>query len=121
MVACEKFSQFFIEKIDKIREQFSDAPASSVSSIQPVPAEMSFCKFLPVSEDETRKVINASPCKSSMLDPWSTFLVRQCLDILITLITSLINMCFSEGVFPDQFKTAVVTLLIKNPAWTKRT
>jgi hypothetical protein len=54
MVACEKFSQFLIEKI----EQFLDAPASPVSSIQPVPAERSFCKFLPVSEDEIQKESN---------------------------------------------------------------
>jgi hypothetical protein len=84
MVACENFLQFFIEKIDKNREQFSNAPASPVSSVQPVPAERSFCEFLPVSGDETRKVINAAPCKSCMLDPWPTFLVRECLDIVTT-------------------------------------
>jgi hypothetical protein len=54
MVACD-FSQFFIEKIDKIREKFSDAPASPVSSIQPVPADIKgrFVSYFPLNNTHT--------------------------------------------------------------------
>jgi hypothetical protein len=45
MVACENFSQFFIEKIDKIREQFSDAPTSSFSSPNPCVLKGRFASF----------------------------------------------------------------------------
>jgi hypothetical protein len=106
MVACENFSQLFIEKINKIQEEFPNASVFSAPVVHPSPAERSFCDFVPVSEDQTRKAINASPCKSCMLDPWPTFLVRECLDILITPKTSLIKMCLSEGVlfFPISSK-----------------
>ena len=45
-----------------------------------------------------------SPTKSCLLDPWPTFLVKECLDILWALITKLINCSLFEGVFPADFK-----------------
>jgi hypothetical protein len=100
MVACENFSQFFNKKVNKIQEQFPDASVSFVPVVHPSPAERSFCDFLPVSEDQTQKAIHAFPYikgKSCMLDPLPKFLVRECIDIFITPITFLINMCLSEG------------------------
>ena len=54
-----------------------------------------------------------SPTKSCLLDPWPTFLVKECLDILVPSITKLVNCSLSEGVVPADFKKAVVTPLIK--------
>ena len=54
-----------------------------------------------------------SPTKSCLLDPWPTFLVKECLDILALSITKLINCSLSEGVVPADFKKTVVTPLIK--------
>ena len=54
-----------------------------------------------------------SPTKSCLLDPWPTFLVKECIDILLPSITRLVNCSLSEGVVPDEFKKAIVTPLIK--------
>ena len=54
-----------------------------------------------------------SPTKSCLLDPWPTFLVKECIDILLPSITKLVNYSLSEGLVPDGFKHAVVTRLIK--------
>ena len=57
-----------------------------------------------------------SPTKSCLLDSWPTFLVKECLDILPSIlpsITKLINCSLSEGVVPADLKKAVVTPLIK--------
>ena len=54
-----------------------------------------------------------SPTKSCLLDPWPTFLVKECIDILMPSITRLVNCSLSEGVVPDEFKKAIVTSLIK--------
>ena len=54
-----------------------------------------------------------SPSKSCLLDPWPTFLVKECIDILLPSITRLVNCSLSEGVVPDEFKKAIVTPLIK--------
>ena len=69
--------------------------------------------FKQVSQEEIRKIIMKSPSKSCLLDPWPTFLVKECIDILLPSITRLVNCSLSEGVVPDEFKKAIVTPLIK--------
>ena len=54
-----------------------------------------------------------SPTKSCFLAPWPTFLVKECIYILLPSITRLVNCSLSEGVVPDEFKKAIVTPLIK--------
>ena len=48
-----------------------------------------------------------------MLNPWPTFLVKKCLNILLPSITKLVNCSLSEGLVPESFKKVVVTPLIK--------
>ena len=59
------------------------------------------------------KIIKNSPTKSCLLDPVPTFLLKDCVDILLPSITKLINLSLVDGVLPQQFKKAVVTSHIK--------
>ena len=79
----------------------------------------SFPEFSSVTEDDVRKIIMSSPTKSCSLDPWPTFLVKDYLDILIKPVTQLVNLSLSQGIFPDCFKNAIVTPLIKKPSLDK--
>ena len=54
-----------------------------------------------------------APCKSSDLDPTPTSVVKECIDILITPITSVINLSLTEGSFPSHFRSAHVSPLNK--------
>ena len=76
-------------------------------------------EFDVASPDDIAKVIKNSPTKSCLLDPWPTFQVKDCLDILLPSITKLVNCSLSEGAVPDGFKSAVVTQLIKKPSLSK--
>ena len=49
------------------------------------------------------------PCKSSDLDPIRTSLVKDCIDIITTPITSIINFSLTEGSSPSHFKSAHVS------------
>ena len=49
------------------------------------------------------------------LDPFPTSLLKDCLDVLIEPITSVINKSLQEGVFPVQFKNAFIRPLLKKP------
>ena len=106
----DTFAAFFTNKISKIRDTFStfgsfnDAP----DSVPPA-----FNTFKPVTEDEVSKCINESSTKSCPLDPIPTFLLKDCLDILLPSITKLVNYSLTDGSFPSAFKRAVVTPLIK--------
>ena len=61
----------------------------------------------------TYRIIKNSPTKSCLLDPVPTFLLKDCVEILLPSITKLVNLSLAEGVFPQKFKKAVVTPLIK--------
>ena len=47
------------------------------------------------------------------MDPLPTFLINECIDILLPSITKLVNCSLWEGLVPDGFKKAVVTPLKK--------
>ena len=107
---ADRFVTYFSDKITKTRDSFS----SNDSFRLPAPSDLpSFDSFKTVSDEEIQKAIMKSPTKSCLLDPWPTFLVKECLDILVPLITKLVNCSLSEGVVPADFKKAVVTPLIK--------
>ena len=107
---AERFVTFFSDKLAKIRNSFSSSDSFSLPSPPNVP---NFSCFKQVSQEEIRKIIMNSPSKLCLLDPWPTFLVKECIDILLPSITRLVNCSLSEGVVPDEFKKAIVTPLIK--------
>ena len=47
------------------------------------------------------------------MDPLPTFLIKECIDILLPSITKLVNCSLLEGLVPHVFKKAVVSPLIK--------
>ena len=69
--------------------------------------------FTYVTQDKIANIISKSPTKSCLLDPLPTFLVQECIDILLAPINKLVNFSLSEGLAPDGFKKAVVTPPIK--------
>ena len=72
--------------------------------------------FEPVSEGEILKILKSSTSKSCHLDPIPSALVKECADILVTQIINIINYSLREGSFPNSFKTAYVTPLLKKPS-----
>ena len=56
--------------------------------------------FEPVTEADVRRVIMASPSKSSSLDPIPTFLLKEVLEQLLPFITALVNASLSQGRLP---------------------
>src|SRR6478609_4973304 len=62
---------------------------------------------------EVSKLIARLANKSSPLDYIHTSVLKSCSDVMSPLITRLANLSFAEGRFPDQFKVAQVTPLIK--------
>ena len=65
------------------------------------------------TEAEIKKIIMKSKSTSRDLDPFPTSLLKDCLDVLIEPITSIINNSLQEGVFPDQFEKAYIRPLLK--------
>ena len=112
----DRFCLFFVNKIESIRNAFSD---TNTAYIKPVSRPQVFEKFSHVFEDEVRMIIMNSPCKSCQLDPWPTFLVKEYIDILLPSITKMVNLSLKEGSFPDSFKQAIISPLLKKPSLDK--
>ena len=107
---ADMFASFLLKKISKIRDTFS---ISGSFKDAPTLAPPAFNAFVPVTEDEVLKFVNESPTKSCLLTLIPTFLLEDCLDILLPSITKLVNYSLIEGSFSITFKKAVVTPLIK--------
>ncbi len=109
------FSTFFIQKIAKITSIFT--PNISPTSVLPdiplpyVPPQLHL--FSPATMDEITIAISSSSNATCSLDPIPTELLKSCLPALILPITNIVNLSLSEGIFPDQFKNAIVTPLYK--------
>ena len=114
---ADRFAEFFISKISKIRQTFpSDSSKQDSPDKKPATNLNSFSQ---VSINDLKKIITSSPTKSCTLDPWPTFLVKAFIDILIVPIHKIVNLSLHEGIFPDDFKCAIVTPLHKKPTLPK--
>ena len=70
----------------------------------------SMSEFESISQDGIRRVIARAPTKSCTLDPMPTSLLKNSLDVVLT-ITDIIN----PSLLPGVFKSAVVVPLLKKP------
>ena len=66
-------------------------------------------------------MISSMTSKSSPMNYVPTSLVKACLAVFAELITYLVNLSFSEGCFPQQFKKVQVTPLLKREGLDKDT
>ena len=84
----ECFSYYFVTKIDKTRESLnSDFPFSG--------RELLF--FQEVTHSDIGAVVkNISP-KQCVLDPLPTWLIKQCSDAIVPIITSIVNIYLSQS------------------------
>ena len=67
-----------------------------------------FPEFSPMSDHDTKWLITSSNKKSSLLDPISTKLVIECLDVLLLVITKMIKLSLESGIFLCAWKEADV-------------
>ena len=67
-----------------------------------------------LTEQDVKSLMQHSPLKSCALDPMPSTLVSRC-DVLLPVLTRLINMSLKSGQFPVAWKEALVLRLLKKP------
>ena len=112
------FLHYFNDKINKLCASILPVSKSHETLSLDSPAPI-FSTFEPCTTDEVRKLIISSFDASCQLDIIPTRLLKSCIDVLMPPITRLINLSLSEGVFPDSFKHAIVTPLLKQSSLPK--
>jgi len=74
--------------------------------------------FESFSETDIRHLLKRSSNAICAVDPMPTWHVKDCLDVLISPITNIVNKSLSLGVFPRSMKAALVQRLMKTTIWT---
>ena len=114
---ANQLGTFFIQKIETIGSNL-DNMAQGLPSLPDDHAPVSpppFSKFSPLTEEKVSKLINSSTKKSYTLDPLPSSLVIDCIDVLLPIITKMINLSLESGLFADDWKCALVLPLLKKP------
>ena len=121
---ADSFNNFFTSKIIRIREALDSSDmntrfSSNQSSNQI--CDSVFNVFTPALQDEVRKLILSSPSKSCDLDSLPTWMLKIHLDSLLPVITKIVNLSLDTVSFPNTFKNALVTPLLKKPNFDSNT
>ena len=111
------FGSFFIDKIKKIRDTFKHTRSKFLHPDKEPPI---FSSFQVVTDSEVLKFIKEAPSKTCSLDPCPTHIVKQCIDILLPSLTKLVNLSLKNGIFPNPFKQAIVTPLLKTSTFSQK-
>ena len=118
-VLANDIGQYFVHKITHIRSELDTAsppeqtviPTTRYSS--PLNCIQELHHFSPMTEDDMKRLILNSNKKTSSLDPMPTQLVVDCLDLLLPIITKMINMSLETASFPHKWKEADVQPKLK--------
>ena len=76
-------------------------------------AGVTFANFKTLSQEQVSELIKKAAKKSCPLDPMPTLVVLEVLDVLLPVITKMINLSFESGEFASDWKEALLTPLLK--------
>ena len=109
---ANEFGEFFCRKISLLREDISSC--SSPKPINSIPSpEESLSHFTLVYETTVYDVISKSSNATCQLDPIPTWLQNECVDVLVPIITRMINLSLVSGCVPENWKLALILLILK--------
>ncbi|PFX29714.1 putative RNA-directed DNA polymerase from transposon X-element [Stylophora pistillata] len=114
VLLANKFGEFFVKKIELIKDSISDIEVNPPYSDTAAPA-VELDSFSPLSVEDVCNIISTSSNASCSLDPIPTWLVKSCLDVLAPSITRMVNLSIRHAYVPDDWKTAIVKPLLKKP------
>lgn len=119
---ANRFSEFFMNKIATIRENINSAVTGNDTLVMSADVEFNgepLTDLSPATQDEIREIIMKAPTKSCEIDPLPTYLLKQCLNKLLPLITAIINKSIADSKVPVCFKEATVRPLLKKSSLDK--
>ena len=114
-LSCEDFSQYFQDKIIKIRSSIQTNTDPFPFNFSPKNPPLTLSMFSPTDESEVSSIIKASKKTNCPSETFPSKFYVDFLPQLLPYIVKLINSSFSSGIFPSDFKHATVRPLLKKP------
>ena len=115
-VLADRFLSFFIDKVEKIRNNVNSVPSASDDTyISASNMHTRLSTFKQLTDHDVRKIIMKFSSKSCSLDSLPSWLVKENLQTLLPIITRIVNSSLATGSFPLKLKRSVITPVIKKP------
>ena len=105
------FIKHFTNKVEKLRANIVSEHVTSTLGTGTTSAN--FYSFEKVSQLTVKECIPISAPKSCEIDPIPSRLLIECLDSILPSLTDLFNSSRASGIFPQCFKSALVTPILK--------
>ena len=109
----QMFATFFSDKIQKLLTALKSSSTLSSPHTLPRHNPTNLSVFSYVTGGEVSKIISQSSNTFCDLDHIPIFILKQCLSAFSPTLTTMINITFGTGVFPDEFKAGSVIPLLK--------
>ena len=109
---ANNFNNFFVEKIEKIRNNIVASENFTERSDNKSENPSSFSTFKHVSESDLRKQITSTEIKTCKRDSIPAFLLRSSIEYILPCLVFLVNISMSLGSM-DGLKESVVTPILK--------
>jgi len=108
------FLQFITDKIVQLRNDLDNVPQSpSGMSLSSDYTCVTFTEFHSLTESEVRKLVFASKSSTCDLDVIPTMKLKEFFTQFAPVVTEIVNQSLQSGVFPLEWKTAVIKPLLK--------
>ena len=108
---ASKFNIFFIEKITKIREDLGEQedfiPNSHFND------KIKLEAFQELMQLEVEEIVKSSKSTTCGTNPMPPKLIKWNLDVLLTLITRMVNYSLTAGVINESWKTSIIKPLLE--------
>ncbi len=118
-----KFAEYFIDKVVKIRTSIDSNVSTNVVSDQSSVSATAIGDglvtplngFRVLKESEIHEIITDAANKTCNLDSLPTWLLKHNISVVVPYITHIVNDSLQNGVFPEDLKRAIVTPILKKP------
>ena len=114
---ADDFKSFFSEKVNSIYDDIKERIKTEIPTVINTEEcskgnEYDFKAFKIFTTQEVADVIRSLNDKSCPSDPIPTWLMKNCLEELLPLITLIVNESLQAGIFTDQLKSAIVRTVL---------
>ena len=118
---AEQFKEFFNDKVSRNHRSLLDGDVGEIQvlSEESVVLQSNCClyEFSQATTEEIRQLLRKSPVKSCELDPMPTYLLRKCEDVVVPIMTKIINISLKSGTVLADLRIAHLCPLLRKPIW----
>ena len=109
-----EFNKYVITKMDLIRDELDEIEMDTINSEYLVDYKQvkEFSAFEWLSEDQIEKLIMKSPNKQCASDPIPTWMLKECLDVILPFLAHTVNLSLMTG-FSDALERSTFIPIIE--------